>query len=122
MKEKTVSTQPMQTYQDNIEAHNATLIELEKKLKNISTLRVVVFLGSAILVTILANERRGDLLFVMVPICVVSFALLVQRHKEADLLKRHTAFLRVVNQHEVLKLENKLSAFPTGKAFNNRDH
>ena len=57
-----------------------------------------------------------------VPLCVLGFGLLIKRHNQVVYLKRHTTFLKEINEFEVFKLENKLSDFPTGQTFINRDH
>ncbi len=88
----------------------------------LSTLRLAAFALSAVLITILANERLGTLVLIAVPLFVFGFGLLIKRHNRVAYLKRHTTHLREVNEDELLKLGNQLSGFPTGQAFVNRDH
>lgn len=112
----------MNIYQENIQSHKTTILALEKDLNNLSILRLVVFIFSAIIIVVLANERLLGPLFVVVPLSVIGFGLLVNRYNEVEHLKRHTTFLKEINEQEILRLKNKLSGFPTGQAFIERDH
>lgn len=112
----------MNTYQSNIQKYKTTILKLDKVSNRLSALRLVAFVFSAIIIIILANERLVTLLLIVVPLCVLGFGLLIKRHNQVDHLKRYTTFLKEINEYEVLKLENKLSGFPTGQTFINRDH
>lgn len=112
----------MNIYQSNIQKYKTTILKLTKVLKRLSTIRLVVFVFSATLIIILANERLATLLLMVVPLCMLGFGLLVKRYNQLVYQKRHTTFLKEINEDEVSKLENKLSDFPTGNTFINRDH
>ena len=112
----------MNIYQSNIQKYKTTIFKLAKVLNRLSILRLVVFVFSAIIIIILANERLVTLIWLAVPLCVLGFGLLIKRHNQVVYLKRHTTFLKEINEFEVFKLENKLSDFPTGQTFINRDH
>jgi hypothetical protein len=60
----------------------------------------------------LANERLLILLLMVVPLCVLGFGLIIKRYNQVAYLKRHTAFLKEINEDEVFKQENQLSGFP----------
>lgn len=112
----------MSIYSQNIQAHSDTLVALAKTLKKLAIVRLAVFVFSLILVTVLANERLLILLLVIAPLCVIGFGLAVRRYHQVNYLKRHTAFLKEINEVEVLRLENKLTGFESGYSFLNHDH
>jgi DNA mismatch repair ATPase MutS len=112
----------MTIYENKILEYKATLARLDESLKRISMLRLVVFLIAAVLIIILANQRMSEgILFVSV-IFVVAFGALVKQHNEAEELKAFTISLKKINEQEMLRLENKLSSFPGGQVFLDRDH
>lgn len=112
----------MNTYQDNVEKYHTALLTLKKDLNRLSVLRLVTFVASVTIITVLANERLGSLLFVVVPLCVFCFGFLVKRYNQVADLEQHTASLKEINEQEILKLKNKLSGLPTGQGFLDRDH
>ena len=112
----------MKVYQDNIQKHQAEIIRLDNSLRWLSTVRLIVFVFSAIILVVLANERLVASMLMMAPLCVFAFGLLVNRYNTVDNLKRHTTFLKEINEREVLRLENKLSDFPTGHTYVDRGH
>ena len=112
----------MNIYQNNIRKYKATGSTLANVLNRLSTLRLVAFVGSAILIVFLANERWVTLLLMAVPLCGLGLGLLIKRYNQVAYRIRHTDFLREINEHELLRLDNQLADFPTGQAFINRDH
>jgi len=112
----------MTIYQSNIQKYKAAILTLQEASNRLSLLRLFAFVFSAIIITLLANERLVSLLLIVVPLCAVFFGLLITRHNTVDQDKRYTTFLTEINEFETLRLENKLSGFPTGKSFANRDH
>jgi hypothetical protein len=70
----------------------------------------------------LANERLVIILSIAVPLCVLGFVLLINHFNKVAYLKRHTTFLKEINEFEVLKSKNKLSEFEDGHSYINRDH
>lgn len=112
----------MNIYQGNIQKYKATILKLAKDLNRLSTVRLVAFIFSATLITILANERLVTIILIVVPLCVLGFGLLIKRYNQAAYLKEHTTFLKEINELEIFRLENKLSDFPKGQTFVGRDH
>jgi hypothetical protein len=112
----------MKIYYDNIQQYKAAVAALEKELNNISMLRLAVFIGSAILLTVLANERMLGVVLLVAPLCVVGFGMLVNRYNEVERLKQRSTFLQEINEAEILRHENKLSGFAGGETFITRDH
>ena len=85
-------------------------------------LRLVVFLVAAVLIIILANQRMAGGITLVSIAFVIAFGGLVKQHNEAEDLKAFTTSLKAINEQEILRLENKLSSFPGGQSFLNRDH
>ncbi len=107
---------------DNIRRYNATILKLQEISDRLSSYRLIAFIMSVVLIIIFANERLLTLIWISVPICLLAFVLLIKRHNQVDYLKRHASFLREINEHEVLKLECKLSGFPAGQTFMSLAH
>lgn len=112
----------MKVYQDNVLKYKAEIIRLDNSLRRLSTLRLVVFVFSVIILVFLANERLVGSMLIVAPLCVFAFGLLVRRYNNVDNLKKDTTFLKEINEREVLRLENKLSEFPTGQTYVNGEH
>lgn len=77
---------------------------------------------SFVIITSLANARFAALIWIVGPLCVLGFTLLVRRYNKVDHLKRQTIFLKEINEAEVLKFDSKLSDFPAGQSFLIPDH
>jgi hypothetical protein len=112
----------MSIYENKILQYKTTLARLEETLNRISTLRLVVFLVAAVLIIVLANQRMVAGMVLASVLFIFVFGALVNQYNEADALKRLTTFLKEINEQEILRLENKLSSFPTGQNFLDRDH
>ena len=112
----------MNIFQSKIQQHQTTILQLTSVSSRLSVLRLVAFVCSLVLIVYLANERLTILLLIIVPICGLSFGLLIKRYNRVAYLKRHTNFLKEINESEVLKLENQLVGFPAGQAFIRRNH
>jgi DNA mismatch repair ATPase MutS len=112
----------MNIYQTNILKYKALITALEKDSSTLSTLRLVAFIFSFIIITILANERQFIPTLLIVPLCVGGFLALIKRHSKVDHLKQYNSFLKEINEAEVLRQDNKLSGFPTGESFLTRNH
>jgi hypothetical protein len=112
----------MNVYENKILEYQAALTEAEKELKNLSTLRLLAFLGSFALIIFLANARLAPLVWLLVPICMLGFGLLIRDYNKLSYQKTNITFLKEINEQEVLRQQNKLSGFPSGQAFIDRNH
>lgn len=112
----------MSIYEDNIRKYDAEALTLAKTLKRLSVLRVLVFVVSAILIFILANERLLTPLLIAAPLCLFGFGLLIKRYYRIAYLKRHATFLKEINGQEVARQESRLTGFPGGQSYCKRDH
>jgi hypothetical protein len=112
----------MHIYQKNSQHYQTNVAQLTKELQRLSILRVVVFVGSATLLLVLANQRWLMSLLLALPLCVLGFGLVLNRYHRLAYHKQQAAFLQQVNEEERLRLENKLAGFPTGEGFLQREH
>jgi hypothetical protein len=109
-------------YQTIIEKNEKAILDLEKVIQRLSLFRLASFLISLIVITVLANERLLTLLWIVVPICTIGFALLLVWYNKIVHLSKTTTFLIEINENELLKLENKLTCFPSGQSHLKADH
>jgi DNA mismatch repair ATPase MutS len=112
----------MDIYHNNILKYKTSILSLDKVLNELSLWRLFTFILSAILIVVLANERLLSLVFMAVPVCVIAFASLVNRYNKHERLRHHTDLLKQINEHEVLRLDNKLSGFSPGEIFSDPRH
>lgn len=112
----------MNSYRKNIQKYQDAISALSKELNQLSTFRLLAFVGSAIILVVLANARMSEVMFFVFVLAAFGFASLVKRYNALDYLKQHNTFLKAINEHEVSKLENKLTEFPNGQQFVSRDH
>ncbi len=112
----------MTIYKNKVREYETALAEAEKELKNISTLRLLAFVGSFALIIFLANARLAPLVWLLVPVCMLGFGLLIRNYNRLSYQKKNITFLKEINEQEVLRQQNKLSGFPSGQAFIDRDH
>lgn len=112
----------MTIYENKIREYETALAEAEKELKNLSTLRLLAFLGSFALIIFLANARLAPLVWLLAPVCMLGFGLLIRNYNKLSYQKKNITFLKDINEQEVLRQQNKLSDFPSGQAFIDRNH
>ena len=112
----------MKIYRDNIKMYDANLLKLSKLLNRISFLRLFIFIISSIILITLVSINFITPFFIVLPISIICFALVVKYHtKLADLIK-HTSFLKVINESEILREKCHLEGFDTGNNFINQNH
>jgi DNA mismatch repair ATPase MutS len=112
----------MKIYHDHVQRYSADVLRLGNELKQLSTLRLIVFVLSIILLVYLANERLTAAVLIAAPICAVVFAALVTRYNKIERLKLRAASLKKINEKEMLRQDNKLSDFSTGDEYLDRGH
>lgn len=112
----------MKIYQTNFDKYKAEVYDLEKATNRLSLFRLVSFLFSIIVIGVLANERLLTLLWIVAPLCLFGFVLLLVRYNQVMNRKETATFLKEINKQELLRLENKLSSFPTGQSHLKENH
>ncbi len=109
-------------YQQNIQRYQKAVKKLSNALRELSWSRLVVFVFSAFLIVLLANNGMTVIVWLVALAGGLGFAFLMRRHNRVTYQKQHTTFLIEINEQEILKRQNKLSNFPDGRAFIRRDH
>ena len=112
----------MKSYHINIEKYGKTLLDLENLRLRLSIYRLVFFIVAAIAITVLANERMTTFLWIVIPISITGFSLLLLQYNQAVDQKKNAALLKEINESELRRLENDLSSFPTGALHLKREH
>lgn len=112
----------MEIYHSNIEKHQAKIPELESKLKLLSLARAVSFFLPLIVIIYLANERMLMALWVVAPLGILGFAVLLMSYNKVNRRKKKLEFLIQINEQELLRFDNKLSGFPQGQNHLKYDH
>jgi hypothetical protein len=112
----------MHIYKSKIQEYKDAILKSDKTLKWLSSLRLVIFVFTIILIVIFINLRFLPGLFLIIPICLAGFGYVLNRYNQVMYLRQHTAFLQEINEQEVLRLANKFSDFPTGQIFQDPEH
>lgn len=112
----------MKVYRENIKKYTAELIELSRLLKRLSFLRLFIFvLSGAILIFLFSSNLITPVYFVF-PVAIVGFVAAINYHDKIAFQKKHTAFLKRINEAEILREKCNLEEFDTGAGFIDHDH
>ena len=112
----------MTVYQNNLEQYSTALIALEKRLNRLSLLRLAVFLISCALIIFFVSTHNTTPIYAIVPIGLLSFAVVIKRHTKVAALKRHTFFLKRINEEELKRFRCELNNFDQGQRFIDPNH
>jgi len=110
----------MEIYRDNIKMHNAKLHDLDEQLKGMSLLRLFIFVISSGILIFLFSFNLTTPVLIVLPLSIVFFGLAITKHNKIAFLKKHTAFLKNINESEILREECNLNEFDTGDKFSNQ--
>ncbi len=113
----------MKIYRDNIKKYDAKLLKLSKLLNRISFLRLLIFvILSIILIYLFKYKLINSILLVFPLISIAGFGAAIKYYNKTGFLKKHTAFLKGINESEILREECNLEEFETGEKFINQNH
>ena len=112
----------MKIYRDKIETYDAQLLKLDKTLNRIPFLRLFVFIISSVILIALVLFKLFIPFFIVFPIAIVCFGLVINQHNRLDYLRKHTSFLKKINESEIQREESNLTEFDTGDKFINQNH
>ena len=112
----------MKIYQENIKKYNAKLLKLSKMLKRISFLRLFIFVISSIILIYLFSFNLITPILIVFPLSILCFGVAITHHNKTAFLKKHTAFLKGINESEILREKCNLEEFDTGHNFINQNH
>ena len=109
------------SYQSRYDRFNSEHEKANKKIRNISMLRVSTFLIGVILVYLASSYSVLHVLVVVaifLPAFIGSVVWHVKAHKQRDELQR----LQNINQNELKALDGKYDQFDSGVEFHDDDH
>tara|TARA_R110002049_G_scaffold303214_1_gene497353 strand:+ start:96 stop:1922 length:1827 start_codon:yes stop_codon:yes gene_type:complete len=112
----------MKIYRDNIKTYDAKLLKLSKVLKRFSFLRLFIFVISIIILIYLFSIKLFTPFFIVFPISIIVFAIVLKHHTKIAYLRKHTSFLKRINEFEILREKCDLEEFDTGHKFINQNH
>ena len=101
---------------------DAKLLKLSKLLNSISFLRLSIFVISSIILIYLFSSNLLAPILIVFPLLIVCFGAAIKYHNKTAFLKRHTAFLKGINESEIQREKCNLEEFDTGQKFINQNH
>lgn len=102
--------------------YDARLLKLSKMLKRISLLRLFIFVISSIILIYLFRSNLITPILIVFPLSILCFGVAITHHNRTAFLKKHTAFLKAINESEILREKCNLEEFDTGHKFINQNH
>ena len=112
----------MKVFKENINKHNTETIRLTKLMSRISWLRLLLFIFSTGLLITLFGFNLNTAGFIVLFTSIVCFGIVIKHHNKAAYLKKHTTFLKKINESELEKGECSLEGFDTGERFIDQGH
>ena len=113
----------MEIYRDKIKKYDAELLKLSKLLNRISFLRLFIFvILSIILVYLFKYKLMTSILLVFPLLSIFCFGAAIKYYNNTAFLKKHTAFLKRINESEILREDCNLEEFEPGHKFINPNH
>ena len=112
----------MNIYSDNIKMYDAKLLDISKLLTRLSFLRLFIFVITIVILIILFSLNLSTPAFIIFPIAIVCFALVLKHHDKIAYSRKHTSFLKKLNESEILRDQCNLEEFDTGDKFIDPNH
>lgn len=112
----------MEVYRENIKKYSDKTLSLGKLLNKISLLRLLIFIISISILIYLFSLNLLTAILVVLPLLIVCFAAAINYHNKIAFLKKHTAFLKGINESEILREKCDLKEFDTGHKFIDPNH
>ena len=112
----------MKIYRDNVEMYDAKLLNLSKLFNRVSLLRLFIFVISSIILIYLFKFNLLTPILIVFPLSIICFGVAITYHSKIAFLKKHTAFLKAINESEILREKCNLEEFDTGHKFINQNH
>ncbi len=112
----------MEVFQENVKKYHSQTVRLTKILSRLSLLRLLTFIISSTILITSFSYKLFTIFYIVFPISVLIFAVLLHHYTKRVYLKNHTAFLKKINEQEILRIHCKLGEFDAGDAFINHHH
>ncbi|MGS2740844.1 MutS-related protein [Sinomicrobium sp. M5D2P17] len=91
-------------------------------MNRIALLRLLIFVVSIAILITLFSFNLNTLAFIVLPILIIGFNLILKHHSKIAYLRKHTSFLKRINEFEILREKCNLEDFDTGHKFINQNH
>jgi len=112
----------MEIYRDNIKMCEIKLLKLSKLLNRMSFLRLFIFVISSIILIYLFKFKLFTPMLVVFPLSIYCFGAAIKYYNKIAFLKKHTTYLKGINESEILREACNLESFDTGNRFINHSH
>lgn len=112
----------MNIYRDKIQEYDSKLLKISKLLSRMSLLRLFIFVISSVILIHLLSINLLIPFFIVFPISIICFAVVIKHHGKLAYVKKHTLFLKGINESEILREQCDLEDFDAGQKFINQDH
>ncbi len=112
----------MSIYQDNIKKYETEILRLKAVLNRVAALRLLLFVISATVLITLFSLHLITLVFIVLPILIFSFGLVIKHYDKIAYLKKQASFLKNINEAEIQRDKCDLEAFDTGAEFIDPNH
>lgn len=112
----------MKIFQENIKKYHTETQRLKKVLHKISLLRLFIFVISSSLIIYWISNHLIKPVFIFLPLAIICFGLVIKYYDKIAYLKKHTGFLKSINESEILRVACTLENFDSGSPFINPNH
>ncbi|MFA9392214.1 MAG: hypothetical protein ACERKD_20550 [Prolixibacteraceae bacterium] len=112
----------MKVYQENINKYTAKIVSLTKVINRLSLLRLFIFVISGAIVISFFSIHLITPIFIVFPLLIVCFGAAIKYYDKTAFLKKHTTFLKGINESEILREKCQLKEFDGGHQFINQNH
>src|SRR5690554_3755636 len=112
----------MKVYSDNIKTFDAKLLKLSKALKRLSFLRLSIFIAAIVILIYLVSIKLFTPLFIILPVLMVAFGVVITYYNKIAYQRKHTSFLKKINESEILRGHCNLEEFGPGDRFIDKNH
>ncbi len=113
----------MDIFQENIQKYEIKLLKLSNLLKRISFIRLLIFIVLIILLIFLFKFKLLTTILIVFPlISIFAFGAALRYYSKVFFQRRHSEFLKQINESEILRENCKLELFDPGDRFINQHH
>ncbi len=112
----------MKVYSDNIKTFDAKLLKLSKALKRLSFLRLAIFIAAIVILIYLVSIKLFTPLFIILPVLMIAFGVVITHYNKIAYQRKHTSFLKKINESEIQRTHCNLEEFDSGDRFIDKNH
>ncbi|MDH5599610.1 MAG: hypothetical protein OEY34_10830, partial [Cyclobacteriaceae bacterium] len=112
----------IELYTERSEAFFKEYKVADRKFKLVATLRILAFIALLVIIVFMANQRSNEGILAAIIIAPILFGLIIKYHNKISYLRNTLLFKTEINKEEVLRLQNNLTSFDSGKEFFDEMH